>query len=303
MENKVSVIMPTFKRSVDFVSRAVNSLLNQTYHNIEIICVDDSPANYEHREDIKHYFETLQATNVKYIQNQYNIGGALSRNVGIENSQGQYITFLDDDDEYLPDKVESQLNFMLENDCDLSFTKMLIYDEHDKIVDVREHFFESYDNEYLLKYHLCRHMTGTPTFMFKADKLKAIGGFDDAKCGQEFLLMLKAIEHGLAIRYIPDCHMKVYKHQSGGISFSHNKIIGEKHLYQTKKKYFRLLSSSQRAYIRFRYYAVMAVAYKRNQKYLCCIGAAICSALSSPIDIVREVIKFVRNIFKSRRNS
>ena len=200
MSIKVSVVIPTYKRPIEFVSRAIESLLDQTYENVEIICVDDSPIDYEQRSDIKKYFDSLNNSNIKYIQNDTNIGGALSRNVGIDNAEGDYITFLDDDDVYLPDKIEQQLHYMLENRCDLTFTKMLIYDNSDRIVDVREHSIQSYDNEYLLKYHLCKHMTGTPTFMFKADKLKEIGGFDDAKCGQEFLLMLKAIERCLKIR-------------------------------------------------------------------------------------------------------
>ena len=300
MNKRVSVVIPTYKRGVEFVTRAINSIINQTYENIEIVCVDDSPEDYEYRDDVKKYFESLGRTNIKYIQNKTNIGGALARNVGIENSTGDYITFLDDDDEYLPAKVESQLKFMLDSNCDMSFTKILIYDTDDKVVDVREHFIESYDNDYLLKYHLCKHMTGTSTFMFKAEKLKEIGGFDDAKCGQEFLLMLKSIENGLKIRYIPECHTKLYKHQNGSISSGFNKLIGEKILFQKKKKYFDILNNRQKAYIRFRYHAVMSVAYKRNKMYLRCICSAIASFIMSPIDIVKELNAFISRLIKSK---
>ena len=105
----VSVIIPTYKRKLDYVSNALQSVLNQTYNNIEIIVVDDSPNDFPYRDEIKNYIEKLNDDRVIYIRNEKNLGGSLSRNVGINASRGEYITFLDDDDEYMPGKVEKQL--------------------------------------------------------------------------------------------------------------------------------------------------------------------------------------------------
>jgi hypothetical protein len=66
--------------------------------------------------------------------------------------------------------------------------------------------------------------------MYKAEKLKEIGGFEDAKMGQEFYLMLKSIENDLSIGYLDDCNVIAYRHTSGGISQGKNKINGEKTL-------------------------------------------------------------------------
>lgn len=299
MNELVSVIIPTYKRSIDVLSRAVNSVKIQTYQNIEIIVIDDSPDSYEKRVEVEKYMKSISSEKVIYLKNKQNIGGSLSRNRGIVAANGQYITFLDDDDEYMPQKVEKQLSFMIDNTCDLSFSDMVMYDSNEKVVDYREYSnIVSFENNELLKYHLMKHLTGTPTFMFKADKLREINGFDDAKMGQEFYIMLKAIESGLKIRYLKGCYIKVYKHLDGGISQGMNKIIGEKRLYKFKKNYFPILSVREKIFIRFRHWAVMVVAYKRNKMYFKMCGSGITAFVSSPWDFFKEVSKYIRKVVK-----
>lgn len=304
MDNQilVSVIIPTYKRSLFYVSRAVESVLNQTYPNVEIIVVDDSTDEYEGRKEIESYIEGLNKPDVIYCKNEKNLGGSLSRNRGIGLAKGEYITFLDDDDEYLPEKIEKQLEFMLDNSYDLTFSDMIMYSADNKVVDYREYNdIPSFDNETLLRYHLAKHMTGTPTFMYKAEKLREIGCFEDAKMGQEFYLMLKSIQRGLSIGYIPECHVKIYKHPDGGISSGTNKINGENRLYEFKKTFFDRLSKSEIRFIRFRHYAVMVVAYKRNRMPLKMIGAGIAALVSSPVDFVKEVGGFLMKVLKRRQ--
>lgn len=297
----VSVIIPTYKRPVEYVSRSVSSVRNQTYENLEILVVDDSPADYPGRAEVAAYMATLEDPRVRYSQNEKNLGGSLCRNRGIELATGDYITFLDDDDEYLPEKVEKQLAYMLESGCDLSLTKIGIYASGGRMVDYREYEdIPAFDNETLLKYHLMKHLTGTPTFMFKAEKLRQIGGFEDAAMGQEFYLMFKAIEQGLSVGYFPQCHVKAYRHEGEAISTGRNKIKGEKNLYDFKKRYFDRLSPAERRYVRFRHYAVMAVAYKRNRMYVKMLGAGFAAVFSAPLVFVKEIFKFAKKIFRHR---
>lgn len=273
---RVTVIIPTYKRSVEFLSRAVKSVIDQTYKNIEIIVIDDSPSNYIERDNIKKYMDSIVNQDVKYYQNEKNMGGSLARNRGIELATGEYISFLDDDDEYMPEKIEKQIKFMLYGGNDLSFSNMIMYNSSGIVVDFREYTdIPAFDNESLLHYHLMHHMTGTPTFMFKTNKLREIGGFEDAKMGQEFYLMLKSIEKGLSIGYIPECDVKVYKHEEGGITQGKNKIDGENRLYEFKKKYFSQLNKQETRFINFRHWAVMVVAFKRNSMYVQMIEAGI----------------------------
>lgn len=101
----VSVVIPTYNRA-HLTGRAIRSVLNQTYHDFEIIVVDDgSTDNTE--EVIKKIQE--QDKRIRYIQHEKNKGAAAARNTGIKAAQGEYIAFQDSDDEWLPEKLEKQM--------------------------------------------------------------------------------------------------------------------------------------------------------------------------------------------------
>ena len=105
---KVSVVIATYKRDEE-LKRALESLIGQTYKGFEVVLVDDSDdAQWQKKvEEIVKQAEPF--LNIKLIINTSNLGSAASRNKGIENSSGEYITFLDDDDVYMPEKIERQL--------------------------------------------------------------------------------------------------------------------------------------------------------------------------------------------------
>jgi glycosyltransferase involved in cell wall biosynthesis len=103
----VSVILPTYNRS-HLIRRAIKSVINQTYTDIEIIIVDD--ASDDNTEAV---IETIDDKRVVYIRHNMNKGGAASRNTGIIKAQGKYIAFQDDDDEWINEKLEKQMNVML----------------------------------------------------------------------------------------------------------------------------------------------------------------------------------------------
>ena len=293
----VTVVIPTYKRSVEFLSRAVSSVLQQTYPHVELIVVDDSPSDFRQRPAVAQYMKTLENDRIVYLQNEKNVGGSLARNRGIDAANGEYITFLDDDDEYLPEKIAHQVCFMQQEDCDLSFSDMTMYNNADRVVDFRNYTdIPAFDTQSLLRYHLMKHMTGTPTFMYKTSKLREIGGFEDAKMGQEFYLMLKSIERGLKISYLPRCDVKIYKHADGGITQGRNKIDGENRLFEFKKQYFPVLSPREIRFITFRHWAVMAVAYKRNRQLYAIPYAGIRAFLASPIDFFTQIARFFKKI-------
>ena len=105
----VSVIIPTYKRP-DTLDRAINSVLNQTYKNIEIFVVDDNNPETEGRiRTIEKMKEFEDEPRIHYIKQPHNMNGSVARNTGARMSKGEFIAFLDDDDEYLPEKIESQL--------------------------------------------------------------------------------------------------------------------------------------------------------------------------------------------------
>lgn len=300
MDNLVSIVIPTHKREVECLKKAVDSVLNQTYKNVEIIIVDDSPSTYEKRPEVKAYAESINHDKVIYLQNEKNLGGSLTRNRGIDAATGDYISFLDDDDEYTLDKIEKQLKFMLKNDCDMTFSNTVMC-KNGKPVEVRDFKdIPAFDNDSLLRYHLLYHLTGTSTYMFRAEKLHEIGGFDNALCGQEFILMLKAIEGGLKIRYMDVNDVLHTISAEGSISFSKNKIQGEKNLYQIKRRFFPQLSKKEIQYINFRYHAIMAIAYKRNSMYGKMVAEGITAVVTAPTVFISECFALAKNMLEQK---
>lgn len=297
---KVSVIIPTYKRS-DYLIRAIESVLSQTHNNIEIIVVDDNDPKSEFRKSTEEKMEIFALDNrVRYFKNQKNMGGGKTRNVGIKKCRGEYITFLDDDDIYLKDKVKVQLEYMLKNNLDVTFTDLRLHNMENKLVDYREfNFIKSFKNDSLLKYHLTRHITGTPTFMFKSNILNKINGFRDVNMAQEFYLMLDAIESKAKIGYLNEANVIAYLHDGEKISSGSNKVYGENSLYLSKKYYFEKLSKSEIRYIEFRHKVVLAVAYKRNNQNLKALIELGKATLCHPIFTIKEIALFLNKINKN----
>lgn len=102
----VTVYIPTFNR-VELLKRAVQSVRQQTYQNLEIIIVDDCSNDGTHG-----YLEevTKQDSRIRYFIKEKNSGACISRNIAIENAKGEYITGLDDDDYYLNYRIEEFVN-------------------------------------------------------------------------------------------------------------------------------------------------------------------------------------------------
>ena len=104
---RVSVIIPTHNRS-DFLRHAIASVLNQTYQDFELIIVDDA--------SMDNTAEVVAAVNderIKFLRHDKNKGGSAARNTGIRASQCDFIAFLDDDDEWLPEKLSKQTEILL----------------------------------------------------------------------------------------------------------------------------------------------------------------------------------------------
>lgn len=100
---RVSIIIPTYNR-VWLLREAIDSVLNQTFKDIEVIVVDDAGA-----EDVQSVIAGYNNSNLRYIRNERNLGLAGTRNQGIVAASGDYIGFLDDDDLFELTKIEKQV--------------------------------------------------------------------------------------------------------------------------------------------------------------------------------------------------
>lgn len=118
MNGLVSIIMPTYN-SKKFLLESIDSVLNQDYTSWELIIVDDCSSDSSY--DIAQEFSQIDSR-IRSLRLDKNSGAAAARNLGISESNGRFIAFLDSDDVWLPDKLRKQIFFMVENDVCFSFS-------------------------------------------------------------------------------------------------------------------------------------------------------------------------------------
>ena len=102
----VSIIIPTYNRT-DLISRAISSVLNQTFKNFEVIIIDDGST-----DNTENVVKSFNDSRIKYIKNKKNVGAAVTRNIGIKAAKGKFIAFQDSDDEWLPEKLKRQVKVL-----------------------------------------------------------------------------------------------------------------------------------------------------------------------------------------------
>ena len=123
---KVSVITPIYNCE-RFIAETINSVINQTYENWEMILIDDA-SNDKSVEIVKHY--TKLDKRIRLIKLKENSGVAVARNTGIKASSGRFIAFLDGDDLWDPNKLEIQIQFMIERNIGFSYTSYNVISEN-----------------------------------------------------------------------------------------------------------------------------------------------------------------------------
>lgn len=116
---KVSIIMPSYN-SANTLNRALNSIFKQNYKNWELIFVDDGST-----DNTKRIIKEYNSHKIKYFKNNQNKGQAFSRNYALKMATGKYIAFLDSDDEWHPNKLEHQINYMKSFNLDFSYTNYI----------------------------------------------------------------------------------------------------------------------------------------------------------------------------------
>lgn len=162
----VTIIIPTFN-SANYIEKAINSVLNQTYKDIEIVVVDD--CSTDNTIEILSKYENI--SNFKIIKNTENVGVGISRKIGINNANGEYITFLDSDDFILKDFIEISLKLAKQQDSDVVYTSVGILSPTNqlKVIQVGDFFSE---NEAKLNIFFWCEMNFITGKLFKTELLK-----------------------------------------------------------------------------------------------------------------------------------
>ena len=289
----ITVITPTYKRH-QYLKNAVDSVLVQTYKDFELIVVDDNPAGSEERKLTEEVMKAITDQRVIYIQNESNLGGAGSRNRAIEMARGEYISFLDDDDMYLPDRLKVQVEAMKEHDWEVCVMDgaTFKYETGEPVSERHQRLWDGMTNDELIRSHLMFHISGTNSFMFRTDFIRKIGGFDIVPSCQEYILMQKALDAKPRFGYLPVTLIKNFQHEGDQLSTGPKKLAGQKMLIKNKKKYFYLLSGKEKRQVLCRHHGVLFFVYFKMKKYPHAAWEAFLCFFTSPTNAVKWVNEY-----------
>lgn len=212
---KVSVIIPVYN-SEKFLKHTINSVLRQSYTDIEIIVVDDCSQDNSAKIVLE---MQKQYSNIRYYKQKTNKGVALARNRGLELAVGRYVAFLDSDDLWCKDKIKKQLELMKKNNIGFCFTAIEMIDKKGEIIRTKRNVPEQVDYKLLLK------NTIIPTSSVVIDR-NIIGDFKMPllRSGQDYATWLSILGKGITAYGINEAKVR-YRVSNNSLSSNKFKSI------------------------------------------------------------------------------
>lgn len=221
----VSAVITTHNRA-DLLPRAIESVLAQTYADLEIIIVDDG-SDDETEKVIRGHLGKFP--HIRHLKNDIPRGACAARNYGIREARGEFIAGLDDDDEWLPRRVEVLMENFRDEYAYVCSRDWIVYRDR---VEQREK-----KTVITLKSMLYRNVTGNQ-ILTRRERILAVGGFDESlTSGQDYDMWLRLLERYGSARMVPQPLQKVYRdHLGERVSISRGKIKGDWRLYNKHKE-------------------------------------------------------------------
>lgn len=203
---KVSVIIPTYNREKTIL-RAVESVLNQTYTNLEVLIIDDGST-----DGTADVVNGIEDERIKYVVLEENGGPSNARNVGVQMAEGEWIAFQDSDDCWHNDKLEVQMAYAEkhpEYSMIYSSYNAIMHGGEQKLIPIKP--WPDVMEGYMLCTLLERNVIGAPTVVMKRVAFMGSGGFDtsyQALEDWEFVIRFaKVYEIGYVPEILMDCYM------------------------------------------------------------------------------------------------
>lgn len=215
----VSAVISTYRRPVEILRRAVESVLRQTWPAMELIVVNDCPEDRELSENIRQMLNALDPK-ILYLVHEKNQGACAARNTGLAAAKGSYVAFLDDDDEWLPEKIEKQMACMT---GDVALVRCDSWQISENGVRYQHLTVPSKDP---LSAILRSNFIGSTSFpLLRTECVRAVGGFDpNVKVCQDYDLWIRMVSHyGLA--YVPEPLVNYYVSQDSTFRWDGQKYI------------------------------------------------------------------------------
>lgn len=211
IDGLVSVIMPSWNTS-NFIAESIQSVIDQTYENWELIIVDD--CSTDNTDEVVAKFTDKR---IRYFKNEKNSGAALSRNRALRDARGEWIAFLDSDDLWNPDKLEHQINFMNEHGYTLSYTEYEKIDEESKPLRIYVSGPEKVNKHKMYNYDYI----GQLTMMYNAKKFGLIQ-IKDIKKNNDYAIRLQLYKKSDTCAYLLKENLAKYRIRK--VSISHDRF-------------------------------------------------------------------------------
>ena len=216
MNDLVSIVMPSYN-TAKYIADSIQSVINQTYSNWELLIVDD--CSTDNTEEIVASFNDER---IRFIKKDKNSGAADSRNVALRAAVGKWIAFLDSDDTWVPEKLEKQIEFMVKNDYKFTYTDYRIQLNGTWLPYV--YTGPSRVNERKMKDYC---YFSTITVMYDREYIGLIQ-IENVRKNNDYAMWLKIIKKADCYRF-PHCLSNYIKHDGSVSSGSKFKLI--KHHY------------------------------------------------------------------------
>ena len=256
----VTVITPLFNAQ-DYIGETIESVLDQTYQNWEMIIVDD--CSTDNSRDIVKKYEAKESI-IKLIELEKNFGGpARPRNVGLDISKGDYLAFLDADDVWLKNKLQVQINEMLVNNLDFTSTDSKFIDDNSIDTIINKHkiviFFKKIKRKATLSDVIKGNFISTSSaivsknFISKFDENKDFIGVEDM-----YLWMKILNEKNVRYKYITD---KLIKYRVSSTSLS-ERGVNQKQAIKANLCILKFILDNQKfEYIKYFYIRIIKLAF------------------------------------------
>lgn len=233
MQPLVSVIIPSYNRA-HMLPRAIESLFKQTYENWEALIVDDASTDNT-KEIIQDYIN--KDKRIRFYQLPKNGGACVARNVGIENAKGNYITFLDSDDEYFPRKIELQVKcFQTSTVPNLGIVSCGREDARDGVVYLK---WIPKKRGNILKSLLQKDRVGANTsfLMVKKEVLEAhhIQFDPQMPAGQDWDFLVRICQHA-NFDFVPEPLVTIHHHSGERVYTGERSLIAFERQYQKNRQ-------------------------------------------------------------------
>jgi len=229
----ISVIIPYFKKK-EYIADTLNSVLSQTYKNLEIIIIYDD----KEKKDLKFIegFINLDKR-ISLIINEKSLGAGLSRNIGISKSKGKYISFIDADDIWRKDKLELQIKFMREKNYLISHTNYEIIDKENNILSLRIARDFNTVNDLLRSCDI-----GLSSVILRKEILSEECLFENLKTKEDFVLWLRILKKNIKIGALQK-NLMYWRKLNNSLSSSVIQKIKDGYYVYNKFMKFNLLKS------------------------------------------------------------